>query len=58
MQEEIKAGDIVELKSGSPKMTVAFVSNDGYCYCTWYDFNSFIMREQVKIYTILLKKVE
>lgn len=57
MQEEIKAGDIVELKSGSPKMTVAFVSTDGYCYCTWYDFNAFTMHEQVKIYTILLKRV-
>ena len=55
--DEFKAGDIVELKSGSPRMTIAFLSKEGYCYCTWYDPNSFTWNEQVKIYTVLLKKI-
>jgi len=47
---DIKKGDVVELKSGSPKMTVKHVgvkkedrilngiySFDGSIYCTWFE---------------------
>ena len=36
MTAEIKAGDIVTLKSGGPKMTVAWV-DDGQANCEWFD---------------------
>lgn len=36
MAEEIKAGDIVVLKSGGPKMTVAWVE-EGDALCEWFD---------------------
>ena len=36
MTTAIKAGDIVTLKSGGPKMTVAWVE-DGQAYCEWFD---------------------
>jgi len=36
---EIKAGDVVQLKSGGPEMTVNFVENDGggeVAACSWF----------------------
>jgi uncharacterized protein YodC (DUF2158 family) len=36
---EIKAGDVVQLKSGGPTMTVNFVENDSgtlVAGCTWF----------------------
>jgi len=33
----IKKGDVVKLKSGSPAMTVEFVDSDGTLSCVWYD---------------------
>lgn len=35
---QIKAGDVVMLKSGGPRMTVTWVS-DGKTYCQWFDGN-------------------
>lgn len=36
MAENLKAGDIVELKSGSPKMTISHL--DQYkAYCIWWN---------------------
>lgn len=37
--ETIKVGDTVQLKSGSPTMTVTGTDNNS-AWCTWYDFNS------------------
>ena len=34
---EIKVGDVVELKSGSPKMTVKELVNSNTCDCVWYE---------------------
>ncbi len=37
---EIKAGDVVQLKSGSPKMTVERVEQSEvppYAVCSWFD---------------------
>jgi uncharacterized protein YodC (DUF2158 family) len=36
---EIKAGDVVQLKSGGPEMTVNFVENDSgtqVAACSWF----------------------
>ena len=32
--EDIKPGDVVQLKSGGPRMTVNFIT-DGKAYCQW-----------------------
>ncbi len=40
MADEIKAGDVVVLKSGGPEMTVSFVENPGggnVAACAWFD---------------------
>lgn len=55
MADTFKAGDVVELKSRSPKMTVHMVSNDGNVSCTWYDFNTNTRREQIKFSAVILK---
>lgn len=37
---ELAIGDIVRLKSGGPKMTVAFINQDKcMCMCHWFDLN-------------------
>ena len=53
-EETLKAGDIVELKSGSPKMTIIFIAESN-AYCTWYDTNTHTWRESVKFPLIILK---
>jgi uncharacterized protein YodC (DUF2158 family) len=40
MSEEIKAGDVVQLKSGGPVMTVASVGDymgEPSAWCEWFD---------------------
>ena len=32
-----KAGDVVQLKSGGPAMTVGEIRFDGWVSCTWFD---------------------
>jgi len=34
--EALKPGDIVQLKSGGPKMTVQSMSIDDELYCQWF----------------------
>jgi uncharacterized protein YodC (DUF2158 family) len=37
MAEKLKAGDVVQLKSGGPKMTVDVAETMmGKVYCTWF----------------------
>ena len=33
---EIKEGDIVQPKSGGPKMTVHFIDDIGQVWCAWF----------------------
>ena len=33
--EEFKVGDVVELKSGGPHMTVSYIKDDS-CDCLWF----------------------
>ncbi len=32
-----KIGDVVQLKSGGPKMTVNAHGDQDYCHCVWFD---------------------
>jgi len=34
--KQFESGDIVQLKSGGPKMTVTRCGKDGEVYCTWF----------------------
>jgi uncharacterized protein YodC (DUF2158 family) len=53
--ETFKAGDTVELKSGSPIMTIVLVTNDKYAICTWYDKATSSWKENIKFPTVILK---
>lgn len=37
MPETFKPGDVVQLKSGGPAMTVEVVGEDGMIACSWMD---------------------
>ncbi|HEX3560888.1 MAG TPA: DUF2158 domain-containing protein [Pyrinomonadaceae bacterium] len=44
--EQIKVGDVVQLKSGGPQMTVVSDEGNNYFFCQWFiggklDHNSF-----------------
>lgn len=34
---DFAVGDVVELKSGGPKMTVRQIGNNGLVYCVWFN---------------------
>ncbi len=34
--EKFDVGDVVELKSGGPDMTIAEIMHDGYFRCQWF----------------------
>ncbi|MCK9373995.1 MAG: DUF2158 domain-containing protein [Sulfuricurvum sp.] len=50
-----KKGDVVELKSGSPKMTIKEIEESNECFCVWF-VNS--KPEYGTFEDALLKKVE
>jgi uncharacterized protein YodC (DUF2158 family) len=37
MSEELKVGDVVHLKSGSQRMTVEEIDDDGNVSCVWFE---------------------
>lgn len=36
MEAKIQVGDVVQLKSGGPRMTVQHVGNEGSARCAWF----------------------
>ncbi|WMT71135.1 DUF2158 domain-containing protein [Bradyrhizobium sp. Ash2021] len=59
MADEIKAGDVVQLKSGGPKMSVqkmgTYPGIGQGANCVWFDGS----KESMKVFAIaVLKKVE
>jgi uncharacterized protein YodC (DUF2158 family) len=56
MAEQFKAGDVVQLKSGGPDMTVNFVENDSgteVAACSWFVNNK---KESSRFPTSSLKR--
>lgn len=39
MNKELKIGDVVVLKSGSPKMTIKYINELKTTYCSWFNPN-------------------
>jgi uncharacterized protein YodC (DUF2158 family) len=57
MSEQFKPGDVVELKSGGPKMTVEEVDEEaGGVFCTWFDEGN--QPQQRNFIAATLKKAE
>lgn len=52
--EKIKAGDVVQLKSGGPSMTVQYLSGHA-AVCHWFNGND---AKQYEFYLDQLKKVD
>lgn len=56
MANEYKPGDIVQLKSGGPSMTVSTVTKDGEAYwCEWFKGAS---KERAMFEEVTLKEYE
>jgi uncharacterized protein YodC (DUF2158 family) len=45
-QKEIKDGDVVELKSGGPSMTVERAVSASVIKCAWFDATGVVKRDQ------------
>lgn len=54
MSKILKVGDVVELKSGGPAMTV-FSINDALIYAVWYDEGQYYKET---FYADALRKIE
>lgn len=39
MAQDFKVGDVVQLKSGGPNMTVAEIQQNGNVWCQWFVSN-------------------
>ena len=35
--EQLRLGDVVQLKSGGPLMTISDAGSQGYWICSWFD---------------------
>lgn len=58
MNDQIKAGDVVQLKSGSKQMTVIRTyNNDEYADVTWFNDLTNTLDDMKGITVISLKKV-
>ncbi|GEP95535.1 DUF2158 domain-containing protein [Chitinophaga cymbidii] len=48
MENQFKAGDLVVIKSGGPKMVIEYLDTEGNAYCLWYNrATGEIIREKV-----------
>lgn len=56
--QKFQPGDVVVIKSGSPKMTVWFTSNDGWAYCYYFKSQSESISQEVKIPSSVLMLAE
>lgn len=56
-EQTFKAGDVVVLKSGSPKLTILWVTNDGTARVVWYN-EATTKFSSDDLYHILLEKSE
>lgn len=57
MSEKIEAGDVVELKSGGPRMTVCEVDGDGMADVIWFPLESSPAPEEGQFNVKILEKV-
>lgn len=56
-ENTFKVGDVVLLKSGSPKMTVYVIDkNADFIFCTWHSSNEDIFKER-KFHSECLKAI-
>lgn len=56
-QQTFQPGDVVQLKSGGPKMTVSVIDGDNI-YCMGYDENAHQFIEPRKFFRVVLKKID
>ena len=55
--DNLQPGDLVQLKSGGPTMTVDYIDNDvSAAYCVWFDESQ--ARQRARFNLATLKKVE
>lgn len=47
-----KPGDVVQVKSGGPKMTVDVVIKDGEVTCVWFDDQGNLLRDYFRTITL------
>jgi uncharacterized protein YodC (DUF2158 family) len=57
MENTIKPGDVVQLKSGGPFMTVTSVS-DKVAWCTWFDPETHKLTRDYEFYLLSLRVEE
>lgn len=55
MADDFKAGDVVMLKSGGPKMTYERLAQEGYGMCMWFEGAT---RKQESFRHVMLKKAD
>lgn len=53
MEEKFKPGDLVQLKSGGPVMTIQHINSDG-CFCRWFDAANLLQHATLPIETLKL----
>lgn len=57
MSNEFKVGDVVQMKSGGPQMTVVECNDSGYVVCEWFSRKSQNMERREFVSASLIKYV-
>jgi uncharacterized protein YodC (DUF2158 family) len=55
--EELKVGDVVQLRSGGPKMTVANANQPGKAFCIWFASDNAVQYESAQFDCLVLRKL-